>query len=400
MFPLPVFRILGAHARSQIAHVFANRGSECRAIRQRASSSHLWASGAGRKSILNRAGQQPNASRFSANVTDSLIAAHLLQESHPTCGEAGKFSVSPCRGIALRSVTIPQSGKYMTAARRFLRQAWSPMRNGFPKRFLRKRHYERPRIPRRSFGLMLLVALIAKASPAQENAFLPPGTYRLEMIMATVTDVPFFGKSKSASKSVSLVEIKGNGSGFSQSHRVCDFRVTEDSAMIKMVFPDKFVAALAKHTYPIQLEKDGQGWRYRADLGIERIGYRAGSGDIKLPTEASDPSVYDWDDDGHPGATLKLSVPLLPDGELYVVQRGQSILHGRITQPGKVEGEIEVLSFEHRVLGAWPSFLHQSPNIIPDPKESRFSIAPVPPGSTCDALKKTVSNAAQNGGAP
>jgi len=247
---------------------------------------------------------------------------------------------------------------------------------------------------------MLLVALIAKASPAQENAFLPPGTYRLEMIMATVTDVPFFGKSKSASKSVSLVEIKGNGSGFSQSHRVCDFRVTEDSAMIKMVFPDKFVAALAKHTYPIQLEKDGQGWRYRADLGIERIGYRAGSGDIKLPTEASDPSVYDWDDDGHPGATLKLSVPLLPDGELYVVQRGQSILHGRITQPGKVEGEIEVLSFEHRVLGAWPSFLHQSPNIIPDPKESRFSIAPVPPGSTCDALKKTVSNAAQNGGAP
>jgi len=256
------------------------------------------------------------------------------------------------------------------------------------------------RFTRPSLLVVLVLVLSAQVSLAEEDAVLPTGTYRLEMIMATVTDVPFFGKSRSASKSVSLVEIKGNGSGLLQSHRVCDFRVLEDSAMIKMVFPEKFVAALAKHTYPIQLEKDSQGWRYRADLGIERIGYRPGSGDIKLPMEANDPSVYDWDDDGHPGATLKLSVPLLPDGELYVVQRGQSILRGRVTEPGKVEGEIDVSSFEHRVLGAWPSFLHQSPKIVPDPKESRFSISTVPPGSTCESLKKTGSNSAQNGGAP
>ena len=79
-----------------------------------------------------------------------------------------------------------------------------------------------------------------------------------------------------------------------------------------MIFPDKFVAALAKHTYPIQIERDAQGWRYRADLGVERIGYRADSADGKLPTKIDDPAVYDWDGDGHPGATLRLSVPLLP----------------------------------------------------------------------------------------
>lgn len=274
------------------------------------------------------------------------------------------------------------------------------MWNCFLKFFSRVKHSEMQRIRRRYLGLTVILILLPNTSPAQDDAILPPGTYRLEMIMATIARLPFFGQSKSASKSMSLVEIKGNGSGLLQSHRVCDFRVLEDSALIKMVFPDKFVAALARHTYPIQLEKDDQGWRYRADLGIERIGYHAGYEDTRLPTEANDPAVYDWDNDGHPGATLKLSVPLLPDGELYVVQRGHSILTGRVTQPGKVEGGIEVLSFEHRVLGAWPSFLNQSPEIVANPRESRFSITAVPSGSTCDSLKKAVSNATQNSHEP
>jgi hypothetical protein len=80
-------------------------------------------------------------------------------------------------------------------------------------------------------------------------------------------------------------------------------------------------------------------------------------------------------------------VPLLPDGELYVVQRGHSVLHGRITQPGRIEGAIDVRNFEHRVLGARPGFLNKSPEIKPDPKESRFSITQVAPGSNCDSLR-------------
>jgi hypothetical protein len=281
--------------------------------------------------------------------------------------------------------------------RRVLRHPRRNMWNFFLEFFTGMSRSGMKRIKHGCLGLMAILILFPQLSPAQEDTILAPGTYRLEMIMATVSHLPFFGRSKSASKSVSLVEIKRNGTGLLQSHRVCDFRVLDDSAMIKMVFPDKFVAALAKHTYPIQLEKDGEGWHYRADLGIEQIGYHAGDGDTKLPTEENDPAVYDWDDDGHPAATLKLSVPLLPDGELYVVQRGHSVLTGRVTRPGKVEGGIEVLSFQQRVLDARPGFLRQSPDIVADPKESRFTITPVPDGSTCDSLKKTVSNAIQDG---
>jgi hypothetical protein len=248
------------------------------------------------------------------------------------------------------------------------------------------------------FFLLLLssLAFLSSVSAAQEEDPVAPGMYRLEMILASSTRLPFFGMSKSASRSVSLIEIRSNDAGLLQAHEVCDFRVLQNSAMIKMVFPDKFVAALAKHSYPIHVEKDGQGWRYRADLGIERIGYKPIPGESLLPTKLDDPSVYDWDGDGHPGATLKITVPLLPDGELYVVQRGQSILNGRITGRGRIEGSIDVRSFEHRVLGAWPGFLNRSPEIVPDPAESRFSIIPIPQDSTCETLRGTPRQAKHN----
>jgi hypothetical protein len=235
-------------------------------------------------------------------------------------------------------------------------------------------------------ALVIGFGLIANVVRGQEDQLLPTGFYRLEMIMASTTRVPVFGTSKSASKSTSLVEIKRDGAALIQTHKTCDFRVVDDSKFIKMIFPDKFVAALARHTYPLQFDKDAQGWRYRADLGVERIGYKSSGNETALPTKIDDPAVYDWDGDGKPAATLKISIPLLPDGEFYVVQRGHSILNGRVVQPGKIEGSIDTQLFEQRVLGAWPGFLNQSAEVEPDPKESRFVLTQVQGVNSCETL--------------
>ena len=222
---------------------------------------------------------------------------------------------------------------------------------------------------------------------AQDEPPLAPGSYRLEMILASTTKVPFFGTSRSASRSISLVEIRRDGAALVQSHKTCDFRVLEESRLVKMIFPEKFVAALARQSYPLQLDKEGEGWRYRADLGVERIGYKANGSDTALPTKIDDPAVYDWDGDGQPGATLKLSLPIFPDGELYVVQRGQSILTGKVVQPGRVEGNIEIRNFDQKVIGAKPNFLARSPEITPDAKESRFVLERIAVGGSCDSIK-------------
>ena len=234
---------------------------------------------------------------------------------------------------------------------------------------------------------LAICTAVAQTVRAQEKQILPAGTYRLEMILGTITRLPFFGSSKSASKSVSLVEIRHEETGLFQTHQVCDFRVLEDSRMVKIVFPEKFVAALGNHSYPITIERNGRDWHYRADLGIERIGYHEEASNGQLPNTMNDPAVFDWDGDGHPGATLKLTVPFLPEGELYIVQRGHSILNGRITEPGKVEGSVDVRVFEQRVLGAKPAFLNRSPQIEPNAKESRFSLTALPQGSTCESLR-------------
>lgn len=239
----------------------------------------------------------------------------------------------------------------------------------------------------RALALGLFLIGVAAPVSAQDDPPLAPGSYRLEMIMASITKVPFFGSSKSASKSISLVDIRREGNGLIQTHKACDFRVVDDSRFIKMIFPEKFIAALARHTYPLHLEKDGQGWRYRADLGVERIGYKSSGDEKELPAKLDDPAVYDWDGDGLPAATLKITIPLLPDGEFYVVQRGHSILQGRIVQPGKIEGAIETRLFEQRVLGAKPSFLNQSAEVQPDPSASRFILTAIAAGTTCEQLR-------------
>ena len=247
--------------------------------------------------------------------------------------------------------------------------------------------------PLRSARIVMFLTAILLAAPSavmSEEEILPAGIYRLEMIMASATKIPFFGTSRSASRSLSLVEIHRDGDRITQTHQVCDFRVVEDSA-IKIVFPEKFIASLGRHSYAVQLEKTLHGWSYRADLGVERIGYRPNSAEDKLPERIDDQAVFDWDYDGHPAATLKLMVPLLPAGDLYIVQRGQSILTGRAIQPGRVEGGLEIRQFEQRVLGARPSFLARSPEITPDPKGSRFSLSQVPAGSTCESLRKATS---------
>jgi len=236
-------------------------------------------------------------------------------------------------------------------------------------------------------ALVIAAALFPTIASGQDEPILLPGIYRLEMILASITKVPVFGTSKSASKSVSLVEIKRDGAGLIQTHKTCDFRVVDDSKFIKMIFPDKFVAALARHSYPLQIDNDGHSWNYRADLGVERIGYKSNGDDAAVPSKLDDPAVYDWDGDGRPGATLKLSVPLLPDGELYVVQRGHSILSGKVIHPGRVEGSIEVRNFDQKVIGAKPNFLARSPEIVPDIKESRFVLESIAAGSSCDTLK-------------
>lgn len=232
---------------------------------------------------------------------------------------------------------------------------------------------------------MLATLLARPCGAAGVQPPLTPGTYRLEMRYVSRARLPMVGESSSTYRSLSLVRIEIDGDRLVQSHRVCTAEIEGSIPLVGLVMPPSFIAALGSHTYAIDVAGDADGWRYHADLGVEYVGYRPDGTDA-LPRAADDPAVFDWDRDGKPGGTIKLSVPVAPDGELYVVQRGHALLDGRLTARDRVEGTIAIPLFEQAVIGAWPSFLQRTPEIVADTTGSRFTLVRLMDESGCDAV--------------
>jgi hypothetical protein len=229
--------------------------------------------------------------------------------------------------------------------------------------------------------LTLVSLLFVRAASADTGAPLAPGTYRLEMRFASHADLPLLGPLRSTTVSTSVVEIGARDGALEQTHRVCAARFDGAVPGARIEMPARFIAALGTPSYPIALSREGAEWRYHADLGVEYVGWHPND-DAALPSRPDDPGVYDWDGDGRPAATLRLSLPIAK-GELYVVQRAHSVLAGRVVAPDRVEGRIDVPLFEQAVIGARPGFLRRSPRATPDGERSRFVLERMAAGATC-----------------
>jgi hypothetical protein len=227
--------------------------------------------------------------------------------------------------------------------------------------------------------------LAARAGAPAWAAPLEPGSYRLEMSFASSAALPLLGRVRSATVSTSLAEIREHDGALEQTHRVCDARFEGAVPGTSVEMPPEFVRALATPSYPVSLAEEGSAWAYRADLGVEAVGWREAEG-TPLPRNLDDPAIFDWDGDGEPAATLRVRVAGLPAGEVYVVQRARSVLAGRVVSSGRVEGGIEIPLFEQAVVGARPGFLRWSPDPTPDPEHSRFVLERVAAGTTCADL--------------
>ncbi len=243
-----------------------------------------------------------------------------------------------------------------------------------------------------------LGGLGAAATPGPEPPALAPGAYRLDMRQVHASKFPVLGRTRTDWVSVALARVRQSEGGLVQEHEVCDVRFESGLPLVEMVMPPATQASLVAMVYPVELEADGDGWRYRADFGFEHVGYEPARPGAPPPRRGDDPSVVDSDGDGKPGATLQLDVPILDPFELYVVQRGHAVLDGRVVEEGRVEGAVRG-ELEQVVIGSDPYFLKRSPKLEPDRKRSRFSMVRVPDGSTCESLVEAASPA-PSGAAP
>ncbi len=229
--------------------------------------------------------------------------------------------------------------------------------------------------------LSLWVGLLPAASAQEPGAdALPPGTYGLELSLASLADLPFLGSTPGRSLSWSLTSVSATPEGLVQSHKTCAVRMEGRTGNSSVHVPAAFVAALPVRTYPIDLSAG-----YTADLGLDAVGFDPARG--PLPTRIDEPAVIDWDHDGQPGATVELRIPLLGTFQLYVAQQAHIRLEGKTNGAGGASGGVAYVAFDQHTLGASSAFFDRSPRVAPVPEDSRFNLIPLPAGARCEAVR-------------
>ncbi len=212
------------------------------------------------------------------------------------------------------------------------------------------------------------------------------GTWAQLLIYGTVFNLPAIGQTEGQTTNLLLLSISDSDQKLQVTAETCVVEIDNGTEIIETVVPDRFIRALDVEEPGATVEMDGTTMRYRQDrvLSLRGVALDDPVGD-DLPEDASDPRVFDQDEDGHPGMTVLIRG--LTDGEVYVIQRDWYVLEGEATGPDWIDGLAE-WSTEQVVLGSDNEILNaqtdSSPH--PDPSESYFRMTKVPDGTDCAAV--------------
>jgi hypothetical protein len=214
------------------------------------------------------------------------------------------------------------------------------------------------------------------------------GRYALSLHTVTRTRLPLLGWTSSETTSEALVDIFDRDGTPWQRQEVCDVRVASRGVVAaKVIVPDAFVESLPVKQHPIELTARGDGtWTYRADLGVDEVGFDSRQAQGKVPRTLDDPGVVDGDGDGRPGVTILVDAPVLGRAELYVVQRGSMVLDGTVLRDGGVAGTVTLGPVEQHTIAASNRLLVASPRIEPMSEASWFRLTPVPSTARCEDI--------------
>lgn len=229
-------------------------------------------------------------------------------------------------------------------------------------------------------GALLLLMTAAPGMAAE------PGTYALTINAATQAKIPFFGWTRSDTRSIVMATLEGTETGIRQTHRVCDISIRTRGIPVKTTIPDAFVNALPVKNYAIDLDEEGDTVRYRANMGVDNVGMKP-SAEV-VPRTPDDPNVVDMEGDGFPGATVLVNVPMFSQAQLYVSQRGSMQLDGTVQSDGSVSGAVTVGPTVQHTLAASNILFKSSPPIKPEPERSWFRLIPISGEPNCETVLK------------
>jgi hypothetical protein len=234
-------------------------------------------------------------------------------------------------------------------------------------------------------ALFALLAGAPRASRASTSQDLS-GRWLMAQLTTTAAHVPIVGDVYATSRLLTIHELRHERDRLHGPGRLCDLELNSGSRFVRTTLTRAFKARLPPPVLEARLASDAHGnVTLRQERRFVVVGARlANPLRDPLPRSASDPHVFDEDQDGHPGLTVEIGGIL--SGEIYVAQRSWTELSGRMVGFDRFNGSVR-FGNEQVVLQATSSFLKRPPATRAVPSRSWFRMARMPYDTGCAAAR-------------
>jgi hypothetical protein len=204
------------------------------------------------------------------------------------------------------------------------------------------------------------------------------GRYILAQRTVVVAEIPILPDLSTETWSVSLVDLTAkaepSGEQLQGRGRLCHIEMRSSSSLVRTELPSALQRLLGDVEVQARLIRHPGGLRLRQAPRWLVLGAKLRDPEHDpLPESAADPRVFDHDGDGKPGVTVR--VRGIVNGEVQVVQRGASALHGERDAHG-FHGAVHFRT-EDVVIGATKAALRKRTKTHPDPSRSTFVLRKV-----------------------
>ena len=211
------------------------------------------------------------------------------------------------------------------------------------------------------------------------------GVYAQMVVYAAVNNIPAIGPTPGTTTTIQRVVVQRTDTALVMTAEPCAIEIDNGTPVIKTIIPPAFLTSLGTSDRTGSLVFSAGQWRFVQDTELQLRGVKLDQPETDaLPTDGSDPRVWDQDQDGKPGVTVRITG--LTDGEVYVVQRDIHALDG-VVQGDFVDGLTE-WSVEQVVLGSDNPILNVQTVSTKDPdaKASHFRSTRVSPSTACGTI--------------
>jgi hypothetical protein len=212
------------------------------------------------------------------------------------------------------------------------------------------------------------------------------GSYVFKMEQYSMMEIPFIGPTEQLTTTYGSASIERSADTFQITESGCHVE-SDAGSSVTTIIPDEVPRSTTATTSLMTLmEVDGQvSWTRAPSVTVIGVRLDDPAADA-LPSEASDPRVFDQDGDGNPGVTVR--VEGLASGDIYVVQRTKvKYWRGSLAEAGQLEAIVDGTN-EQSVIGATNPLLQQDIPSTPhsDAEKSRILLRRVEDPYDCDRV--------------